>query len=152
MVIEELNSKNFDVALELLRKYQEFYQVNLINAEKNCQHLNRIMGNEELGKLFLLQDREIYLGFATIYYSFSSTIAEQIAIINDLYILENHRRQGYGKQLVDHCINYLQSHGISTVRWSTTKDNAVAQQLYKKYGNGSEWLIYSYKITEKVKS
>ncbi len=146
MIIEELNPKNFDVALELLRKYQEFYQVNSIDTEKSHQHLNRIMGNEELGKLFLLQDREIYLGFATIYYSFSSTIAEQIAILNDLYILENYRRQGYGRKLVDYCINYLRSGGINTLRWSTTKDNATAQQLYKKYGNGSEWLIYSYKI------
>ena len=85
MVIEELNLKNFDVALELLQKYQEFYQVNAIDTEKNRQHLNRIMNNEELGKLFLLQDKEIHLGFATIYYSFSSTIAEQIAILNDLY-------------------------------------------------------------------
>ena len=146
MVIEALDLQNFDVALELLQKYQEFYQVNSIDTEKNHQHLSRIMNNEELGKLFLLQDKRIYLGFATIYYSFSSTIAEQIAILNDLYVLENHRRQGYGKQLVDYCINYLQSRGISTVRWSTTKDNAIAQQLYQKYGNGSEWVIYSYKI------
>ena len=145
MVIEELNLKNLDIALELLRKYQEFYQVNSIDTEKNHQHLSRIMNNEELGKLFLLQDKRIYLGFATIYYSFSSTIAEQIAILNDLYVLENHRRQGYGRQLVDYCINYLQSCGMSTVRWSTTKDNAIAQQLYKKYGNRSEWVIYSYK-------
>ena len=67
MVIEELNLKNFDVALELLRKYQEFYQVNSIDTEKNRQHLSRIMNNEELGKLFLLQDQEMYLGFITIY-------------------------------------------------------------------------------------
>ncbi|MDJ0617280.1 MAG: GNAT family N-acetyltransferase [Calothrix sp. MO_192.B10] len=146
MVIEALNPKNLDVALELLQKYQEFYQVNSIDTEKNRQHFHRIINNEELGKLFLLQDREIYLGFATIYYSFSSTIAEQIAILNDLYVLENYRRQGYGKKLVDYCINYLQSLGMSRMRWSTTKDNAIAQQLYKKYGNGSEWLIYSYQI------
>ena len=61
------------------------------------------MNNEELGKLFLLREKEMYIGFATIYYSFSSTIAEQIAILNDLYILENHPSQGYGKQLVDYC-------------------------------------------------
>ncbi|MDJ0798004.1 MAG: GNAT family N-acetyltransferase [Calothrix sp. MO_167.B12] len=146
MVIEALNLQNFDAALELLQNYQEFYQVQSIDPEKNRQHLSRIMNNEELGKLFLLQDREIYLGFATIYYSFSSTTAEQIAILNDLYVLENYRRQGYGKKLVDYCINYLQSLGMSRVRWSTTKDNAIAQQLYKKYGNGSEWLIYSYQI------
>ena len=146
MIIEELNPKNFDVALELLRKYQEFYQVKSIDVEKNRQHLSRIMNNEELGKLFLLQDKEIYLGFVTIYYSFSSIIAEKIAILNDLYILEDYRRQGYARKLVDYCINYLRSSGISTLRWSTTKDNTIAQQLYKKYGNGSEWLIYSYKI------
>ncbi|NRB09754.1 MAG: GNAT family N-acetyltransferase [Richelia sp.] len=64
-----------------------------------------------------------------------------------IYIyLENHPSQGYGKQLVDYCINYLQFLGISTVRWSTTKDNTIAQQLYKKYGNGCERVIFSYKI------
>jgi ribosomal protein S18 acetylase RimI-like enzyme len=146
MLIEALNQQNIDSALELWHQYQQFYKVKEINLEKNRQHLTKILQNEELGKIFLLRNQENYVGFATIYYSFASTIAEQVAILNDLYVVENHRRQGIGKQLIDCCINYLKSRSISIVRWSTAKDNIVAQQLYNHYAKGTEWLIYSYRI------
>lgn len=145
-MIEALNPENIDFALELLKKYQEFYKVQEIDTEKNRQHLKIIMENEELGKLFLMRTQDKYVGFATIYYSFSTTIAEKVAILNDLYIEENHRRQGLGKQLINYCINYLKFNEVLTVRWLTAKDNIVAQQLYNQYAKGTEWLSYSYKI------
>ena len=145
-MFEELNLQNIDTALMLFKKYQEFYQVQNIDEEKNRQHLQMIMDNEEVGKLFLLRDKDIYFGFATIYYSFSSIVAEKIAILNDLYVLEDHRQNGFGRQLMEHCFDYLKTCGIGIVRWSTRQDNINAQKLYDNYTNGTKWLMYSYKI------
>ncbi|NMG09366.1 GNAT family N-acetyltransferase [Brasilonema sp. UFV-L1] len=145
-MLEELNLQNIDAALMLFKKYQEFYEVQNIDEEKNRKHLQMIMDNEELGKLFLAQDNYTYVGFATIYYSFSSRIAEKIAILNDLYVLDSNRGKGFGRQLLEHCFIYLKTRGINTVRWTTRQDNVTAQKLYNYYANGTEWLMYSYKI------
>ncbi len=146
-MLEELNSQNLDAALMLFKKYQEFYQVPNIDELKNHQHLKTIMENEELGKVFLKRYQDTYVGFATIYYSFSSMLAEKIAILNDLYVLESCRRKGFGKLLMEHCFNYLKNCGIGTVRWTTAQDNVTAQKLYNPYANGTKWLMYSYIIS-----
>jgi ribosomal protein S18 acetylase RimI-like enzyme len=147
LMLQELNSQNIDAALILFEKYQEFYEVQNIDKEKNRKHLQMIMDNEELGKLFLLQDEYTYVGFSTIYYSFSSRIAEKIAILNDLYVLDTYRGKGLGKKLLEHCFIYLKSRGIKTVRWTTRDDNVVAQKLYNNYAHGTKWLMYSYIIS-----
>ncbi len=144
--IEELNSQNINAALVLFKKYQEFYQVQNIDEEKNHQHLQMILENEEIGKLFLIRAQDTYAGFATIYYSFSSILAEKIAILNDIYVEENHRRKGFGKQLMEHCFSYLKTGEINTVRWMTDRDNEVAQRVYNHYTTGANCLMYSYKI------
>lgn len=145
-MLQELNSQNIDAALILFKKYQEFYEVQNIDEQKNRNHLQMIMENEELGKLFLLQDDYTYVGFATIYYSFSSRIAEKIAVLNDLYVLDSYRGKGIGKKLLEHCFIYLKTLGIKTVRWTTRDDNVVAQKLYNQYAHGTKWLMYSYTI------
>jgi ribosomal protein S18 acetylase RimI-like enzyme len=146
MMLEELNSQNIDAALVLFRNYQEFYHVENIDEEKNRQHLQTILESEEHGKLFLLRD-DSYAGFATIYYSFSSILAEKIAILNDLYVETNYRRRGFGKLLMDRCFSYLKTCGINIVRWTTEKNNVIAQQLYDDYSDRkTEWFMYSYKI------
>lgn len=145
-MLEELNLQNIDAALMLFKKYQEFYEVQNIDEEKNRKHLHMIMDNEELGKLFLAQDKSNYVGFATIYYSFSSRDAEKIAILNDLYVLSSNRGNGFGRQLMEHCFLYLKTRDINTVRWTTHHDNVTAQKLYNSYADGTEWLMYSYKI------
>ncbi|MBD2385593.1 GNAT family N-acetyltransferase [Cylindrospermum sp. FACHB-282] len=145
-MIEELNLENIDSALELFKQYQQFYQVQNIDEQKNRQHLAKIMKNEDLGKLFLIREGDVYIGFATIYYSFSSTIAEQVAILNDLYVVENLRRKGFGRHLIEHCINYLKTREISIMKWVTHIDNLTAQKLYNYYCTGTEWLSYSYKV------
>ena len=146
-MIEELSVQNIDAALVLFKNYQEFYQVENVDEEKNRKHLQMLLENEEIGKLFLIGDNT-YVGFATIYYSFSSRIAEKIAILNDLYVDKNHRRQGLGKLLMDHCFKYLKTCGITTVRWTTGQDNVTAQRLYNHYSsNKTQWFMYSYEIS-----
>jgi GNAT superfamily N-acetyltransferase len=145
-MIEALNRENFDAALILFQQYQNFYETVNVDEEKNRLHLGRILTNEEFGKIFLIKDGEVYTGFATIYYTFSSTIAEQIAILNDLYIVKEHRRKGYGKQLMEHCASYLKTREIHLMRWITCKNNTGAQQLYHQFTQGTEWMIYSYRI------
>ncbi len=66
------------------------------------------------------------------------------AYLLDLFILEQYRKQGVGKSLVDHIIN---SPMLQDVRWRL--DTQDAHELYKKFGFQEP--IFPKKIMEKRK-
>jgi hypothetical protein len=51
------------------------------------------------GIQFVAEDNGELLEFATIYFSFSTTKAEQITVMNDLYLVEKARGTGVAQQL-----------------------------------------------------
>jgi ribosomal protein S18 acetylase RimI-like enzyme len=65
-----------------------------------------------------------------IYFSYSSTLAEPVAVLNDLYVLPESRGLGIGRNLLENAQRVTQEIGYSRLQWLTTQDNDLAQQLY----------------------
>jgi len=142
-MIEEVTLKNIDEVLLLIRKYQEFYGGTMINEQKNKKFFSQFINSDDgILHLYRLEDKAI--GFTTIYHGFSSTRAETVAILNDLYVLPGYRGKGYGKALVAHAIKIAKSKGYSRLQWLTAQDNDKAQKLYNALGavKGS-WFFYA---------
>jgi len=142
-MIEEVTHENIDQVLPLIRKYQEFYGGPYINDEKNRLFFSQFI-NSDQGVLHIYRYNGQAIGFSTIYHGYSSTRAETVAILNDLYVLPDFRGKGYGKQLVDHAIKVAKSRGYSRLQWLTAQDNDKAQKLYNELGaiKGS-WFFYT---------
>lgn len=141
-MIEEVTDENFNDVLPLIMKYQEFYSM-VINAEKNKAFFAQFI-NSDNGILHLYRYEGKAIGFSTIYNGFSSTHAETVAILNDLYISPSYRGKGYGKELVDHAIKIAREKGYSKLQWLTAQDNEKALKLYNRLGaiKGS-WFFYT---------
>jgi len=142
-MIEEVTHENIDEVLPLIRKYQEFYGSPYIADEKNRVFFSQFI-NSDQGVLYIYRYDGKAIGFSTIYNGFSSTRAETVAILNDLYVLPEFRGRGYGKQLVDHAVKAAKARGYSRLQWLTAQDNDKAQKLYKEVGaiKGS-WFFYT---------
>lgn len=146
-MIEQVTTENFKSVLPLIRAYQEFYCVPDINDEKNKNHFSQFLVDNSRGILFLARVENKAIGFATIYYSFSSARAEEVGILNDLYVLPEYRNNGYGRKLINRAIEEVKNKGLKRVQWLTAKNNDTAQILYEKLGaNKSEWCFYAKEI------
>ena len=143
-MIERVTIKNFDEVLPLIEAYQKFYKVTDINIEKNKEFFSQFLNDDNQGYLYLFRAEEEAVGFTTIYSGYSSTRAEKVAILNDLYISPAHRRKGYAKELITNAIKAAKERGFSRLQWLTTKSNEEAQNLYDSLGaNKSEWYFYT---------
>ena len=142
-MIEEVTHENIDEVLPLIRKYQEFYGGVISNDEKNKVFFSQFVKSDN-GVLHLYRCDGKVIGFSTIYNGFSSTRAETVAMLNDLYISPSHRGRGFAKELVDHALKVAKSKGYSRLQWLTAQDNDKAQKLYKTLGaiKGS-WFFYT---------
>jgi ribosomal protein S18 acetylase RimI-like enzyme len=84
------------------------------------------------------------VGFATLYFSFASSIAGKVGLLNDLYTLPDCRGNGVGKALIRHSYEYAIAKGAKRLQWLTAQDNEQAQALYNSLGaSRSSWYFYS---------
>ena len=144
-VIEPVTSENLDGVLPLIRMYQEFYKVKDVSETKNIEFFSQFGPENPNGCQFTYRLNEIVAGFATVYFSFSSTIPGKVAILNDLFTLPELRGKGIGRQLIEHCRSYAAENGAVRLQWVTAPDNDTAQKLYNSMNTGkSTWRLYVY--------
>lgn len=144
-MIEAISAKNIDGVLPLIREYQTFYKVEAIDEQNNKRFFSQFGENSDKGCLFAYRKQSKLIGFATVYFSYSSTITSKVAVLNDLYTIEEFRGQGVGTALIKHCEIFGKSKGAVRLQWVTAPDNVIAQSVYKALGaKQSSWEFFSY--------
>lgn len=89
------------------------------------------------------QDGEL-IGFATLYFIFSTTKADKITIMYDLFVAEKARGTGAAQELFKSCEAFTKENGYAHMSWITASDNYRAQKFYEKMGGSlGNWLTYS---------
>ncbi len=145
-MIEAVSDKNLEEALPLIRKYQEFYKIPDINDDRNRQFFSQFSESGNDGCLFLYRNDEgVAVAFATVYFTFVSSIPARVGVMSDLYTAPGYRGKGIGKRLINHCLQFALSKGAARLQWLTAEDNKQAQKLYDSLDtNKSTWKVYTY--------
>lgn len=83
------------------------------------------------------------LGFATVFWTWSTLSAGRIAVMNDLFVAPEGRGTGLADALILACADAARAHGALRLTWSTALDNHRAQAVYDRVGGvRSQWLDY----------
>ena len=144
-MIEIVSKNNVDEVLPLIRQYQEFYKVANISDSKNRVFFSQFGESNPTGCQFIFRQDGSAVGFATVYFSYASSIASKVGVMNDLYTIPEFRGNGIGKQLIEHCYSFAVKNGAVRLQWTTATDNDKAQKLYDSMKtNKSTWHIYTY--------
>ena len=130
--------------LPLMRGYCEFYEVDPPDDALLSMSHALIGDPEREGAQFIARAPDgAAVGFATVFWSWSTLAAARIAVMNDLYVSKAARRQGVGEALIQRCLDLAAEHGAAILQWQTALDNHSAQALYDRVGAVSErWLDY----------
>lgn len=145
-MIEFVNEGNLNEVLPLIRAYQEFYEVPDIDDAENESFFSQFGEHNPFGCQFLYRVDGRVVAFATVYFTFASTIAKKIGVMNDLYVAPDMRGKGIGRALINCCLDFVLSKGAFRLEWVTAMDNHVAQGLYDSLNTSKKpWLFYSYK-------
>jgi ribosomal protein S18 acetylase RimI-like enzyme len=131
--------------LPLMRAYCDFYEV--APSDDDLRVLSRsLLANPDCEgcQLIARDDERRALGFATVYWSWSTVSAARIAIMNDLYVDPAARGTGLAESLIEECRQRAGDRGAVSLAWQTRKDNTRAQRLYDRIGaRRDEWVDYS---------
>jgi GNAT superfamily N-acetyltransferase len=131
--------------LPLMRGYCEFYEVEPTDDALLAMSRALIADPEREGLQLIARDEAgEAIGFATIFWSWSTTAAGRIATMNDLYVAPAGRGTGVADELIRACVERCRERGAVRLEWQTAVDNARAQAVYERVGARREqWLDYS---------
>ncbi|PPL20516.1 GNAT family N-acetyltransferase [Microterricola pindariensis] len=62
--------------------------------------------------------------------------------LDDLYVADSARGNGVGAALLETAKDYARENRLSVVRWISASDNEVAQLLYDKVAERTDWVTY----------
>jgi GNAT superfamily N-acetyltransferase len=131
--------------LPLMRGYCDFYEVDPADDALLALARALIADPEREGVQLIARDSESgeALGFATIYWSWSTSRAARIGVMNDLFTAAAARRRGVGEALIGACLDEVRRRGAVMLGWQTAPDNHTAQALYERVGGIREqWYDY----------
>lgn len=132
--------------LPLMRGYCDFYATDTSDEALMTIATTLIEEPENEGLQFLARDTGSgeALGFATVYWTWSTLRGGRIGVMNDLFVSPAARRRGVGELLIEACLVAVRERGAEELAWQTALDNQTAQSLYDRMGaRRSQWLDYS---------
>ncbi|RSL31865.1 GNAT family N-acetyltransferase [Salibacterium salarium] len=121
----------------------DFYKQPQPEREDLSNLINHLIDNPAIGLQFVAEKDGELVGFATLYFTFSTLRVEKQAILNDLFVDPKVRGQKLGEKLFETCLSYIRENGFCNMVWETAEDNHIAKSLYDKMGgNQSDFIHY----------
>jgi GNAT superfamily N-acetyltransferase len=142
--VEPVTAADLDDLLPLMRAYCDFYRASPADADLVALMSALVADQEHEGVQFIGRDGAgRAAGFATLFWSWSTTDAARIGIMNDLYVATAARGHGLAERLIEACRGACRRHGAQRLTWQTATDNARAQAVYDRVGATREqWVDY----------
>ncbi|MCY7487740.1 GNAT family N-acetyltransferase [Paenibacillus alvei] len=134
--VKQATIEDLPELVDIFNQYRVFYR-----QESNVEQAQRFLFERFEHResiIFIVKESgsNVIGGFTQLYPSFSSISLERLFILNDLFVREEYRKQGFGQLLLDAAKTYAQQMNAKGLELSTEIDNFQAQRLYE--GNGYE--------------
>jgi GNAT superfamily N-acetyltransferase len=141
--VEPIAEGQFEALLPMIGDYQRFYEVAAVDDGRNRAFFSRFIAPSEDGMLLgAWRDAEL-VGYACLYWHFTSLVPAETVLMNDLYVAAKARGDGVGRALIEASAAIARERGAHHLEWATAPDNTTAQRLYDSTGaERSTWIEY----------
>ena len=129
--------------LKLLLALAEFEHLEPPSADGRRRIIADIFEKKRLN-LFVASERGRLVGYALYFYTYSSFLARPTLYLEDLFVLEEHRKKGLGFALLLRCVDEAAKHDCGRMEWAVLGWNKKAIGFYEKLGARrlDEWHFY----------
>ncbi len=125
--------------------YCTFYEV--APGEDALRALIRTLrADPQEGEQLLARDprSDAPIGFATLYWKWSSLRTARVGLMNDLFVDPSGRGSGVADALIAACAQRCRDRGLAVLEWQTALDNHRAQKVYDRTGaERTTWHTYA---------
>jgi len=135
--------KDTGLILDFIRRLAEYEKMaDEVVATEQLLH-EWIFDKKKAEVIFAMDDgREV--GFALFFHNFSTFLGRAGIYLEDLFVLEEYRGQGYGKALLKELARIARERGCGRLEWWCLDWNKPSIDFYRSLGAESmdEWTVY----------
>jgi GNAT superfamily N-acetyltransferase len=136
--IGPIEEAQLEELLPMIAAYQRFYEVERIDDDRNRAFFSRFLAPSEDGMLVGAWRGRGLVGYACLYWTFTSLVPAEIVLMNDLYVEPHARGQGVGRALIEASATVACQREAHHLQWVTAPDNETARRLYDSTGARNE--------------
>ena len=148
IAITRVIESDLDDLLPLMRGYSDFYEVDPSDDALLALSRMLVLDPDQGLQLIARDDEGAALGFATIFWTWSTLTAARLGVMNDLFVTPDARGSGWADALIAACVERCRARGVRELAWQTAYTNLRAQAVYDRVGatRDDRWLDYSLSV------
>lgn len=132
-MIIRCDTHHVEQIVPLFDAYRQFYRRSE-DIEGARRFLRDRLSRGESVVFAALNDVKTFVGFTQLYPLFSSVSMRSTWLLNDLFVIPECRRSGWGRALLDAARDWARQSGARSVMLETEAANTDAQRLYESVG------------------
>lgn len=144
-VLSFRNAEKNDISLVLhFIKELASYEKMLDEVIASEEILNHWIFEEKKAEVFFVLENSKEIGFALFFHNFSTFVGRAGLYVEDVYIMPEYRKKGYGKAVFKKLAQIAVERGCGRMEWSCLNWNKPSIDFYTHLGAVpmSEWTVY----------
>ena len=121
------------ILLDFIRQYYSFDHIET-DADSLRPSLEKLLSDTSLGKIWVIQDNSRPVGYVILTFGYDLEFGGRQATLTDLYIVPEHRRQGFGFAALKFIEESCRALDIRAFELQVERGNVAAQRLYERFG------------------
>lgn len=143
-VMEKVNEDNFGEFVDLIVALAEFEHLSPPNGDSIARLREHALGTKPFFEAYLVRTEGRAVAYLILIQTYSSFLAKPTLYIEDIFVLEDYRKQGIGKDLFAFCARKAQAMGCGRMEWQALDWNTNAIRFYERMGGHllKEWVSF----------
>ena len=143
LVIQQVNEEIFAAFLGLIDKLAEYEKLAPPNEDARRRLRIDCLSDKPKYHAFIAKIGDKCVGYIIYFFTYSSFLGLPTLFLEDIFVLEEYRRQGVGKKMLNHLKEIAKLEGCCRIEFAVLKWNKSAQEFYERNkAKRVEWFLY----------
>ena len=143
LVIKKVTAETFDDFLGLINKLAEYEKLAPPTEDAQKRLRADCLSDKPKYQAFIGKLGDESVSYIIYFFTYSSFLALPTLFLEDIFVLDEYRRLGVGKQMFDHLKSVANKEGCGRIEFTVLKWNQLAQDFYEKNkAKRLEWYLY----------
>lgn len=127
------SNEDIDTLVNFMR---QFYAIDNYPFDESIARnaLRDMIGNPTLGRIWLIDYGNEAIGYIVITFGYSLEYHGRDAILDEFFIKDAYRHQGFGMRAMQFVVEECRANGIDALHLEVERTNLAGQALYRKFG------------------
>jgi GNAT superfamily N-acetyltransferase len=143
LIIKRISERNFDDFIYLIEKLAEYEKLEPPDAHAKSRLKKDGLSEDPMYEAYLGFLNGKPIGYVIFFFTYSSFLAKPTLYLEDIFILEDYRRKGFGQKMFNFCVKQAQLRECGRMEWCVLTWNEPALKFYEKIGASRlNWYFY----------